>query len=139
MVAGAVVAAAALWPLPPANAASGGGCSKASGAGFRISSCISAHFENPLSTRIIPDYYVDEVPDLQKAKETCSIVWNLYKDNKQLDRGSLGAGSCVPGHVIVRQQPNDSGSYYLEIQVLTGTDPRFQRLILKADSPLQFN
>jgi hypothetical protein len=139
MVAGAMVSAVAVWHLSPAGAATGGGCSKASGGGFRISSCISAHFENPLSTRIIPDYYVDAVPDLQRAKETCSIVWNLYKDNERLDRGSLGAGSCVPGHVIVQQQPNASGNYYLEVQVFTGTDPGHQNLILKADSPVQFN
>jgi len=135
MIGAAIVSVATLWAMPSANAAQGGGCSKISGQGFTITSCISAHFENPRSTRIIPDYYVDAVPNLQK--QTCSIVPVLYKDNAPF--GISGGGSCVPGHVIIRNQPNQSGNHYLELQVLIGVDNRYQRLILKADSPVQFN
>ena len=135
IIGAAVASVAILWALPSANAAGGGGCSRASGQGFTITSCISAHFENPLSTRIFPDYYVNAIPNLQK--ETCSIVWALYKDLRPL--GLNGGGSCVPGHVVVQYQPTDSGNYFLELQVLIGPDARYQRLILKVDSPVEFN
>jgi hypothetical protein len=126
----ATLSVAILWALPSANAASGGGCSRASSQGFRISSCISAHFENPLSTRIIPDYYIDAVPNL--GGDTCYIDWILYKDT-QYFKGDVG--SCITGHVVVPYQPNNSGNYYLKIEVVT----KSKGLILTADSPVQFN
>ena len=66
-----------LWGLPSANATSGGGCTKASGQGFTIASCISEHGENRQSIRIIPDYYVDAVPNLQN--KPCRITWSPYQ------------------------------------------------------------
>jgi hypothetical protein len=140
IIGAAMISAAMLWALPSANAADGGGCTRASGQGFRITSCISAHYFD-----LIPDYYIDAVPDPQRGK--CAVVWRLFQDKKLMDASRIPNGdfarfgNCVPGHVIVPTPPwwkESKGAYYLEVQVLTKASNGAVSIILKADSPVSF-
>jgi hypothetical protein len=132
-----MASATILWALPSANATSGGGCTKTSGQGFTIASCISEHGENRESIKIIPDY-IDAVPNLQN--KAWRIAWPLIKEEGRRP-GLDGSGACVPGHVIL-QPPNDLDNYYLELQVVTHTGPATDnsvwQAILQIDSPVQF-
>ena len=140
MIGAAAVSVAILWALPSANAADGGGCTRASSQGFRVTSCMSAHYFD-----LIPDYYIDAVPDPQRGK--CAISWLLFQDNKVIDfnkipnRDFARFGNCVPGHVIVPTPPwwkESKGAYYLEVQVITKSIKGSETIILKADSPVSF-
>jgi hypothetical protein len=95
-----VVMALGFGVLTPASAfaVSGGGCSgHASGGGFTIQACISAH-----GGRVYPDYYVDAVPGV---KNTCSVVWSA----NQVNGPSIPSGqnSCSTGHVTVGSWPTN--------------------------------
>jgi hypothetical protein len=126
----AMVSAAMLWALPSANASSGGGCLKSSAQGFTITSCISAR-----NSTVIPDYFVDAVPDLKG--QPCYIQPVLFVN--KFPKALMGSPqACVPGHQFTIDQPSQSGNYYLEVRVVIGNNLN-RRLILNADSPMEFN
>jgi hypothetical protein len=125
----AMVSAAMLWALPSANASSGGGCSKSSAQGFTISSCISAR-----NTTVISDFYIDAVPNLKG--QPCYIQPVLIVNGAVPKVLVESVQRCVPGHQFINDQQSQSGNYYLEVQVAIGIN---HRLILVADSPIEFN
>jgi hypothetical protein len=129
MIGAAMVSAAMLWTLPPANASSGGGCLKSSAQGFTITSCISAH-----NSTVIPDFYVDSVPNLKG--QVCYIQPFLYVVQPSFKLLAESLQPCIPGHVFVNDQQNQPGNYYLEVRVITGIN---HVPILNADSPIEFN
>ena len=125
----AMVSAAMLWALPSANASSGGGCLKSSAQGFTITSCISAH--NPT---VIPDYYLDSIPDLKGQPCYIKPVLFIYAAVPTVRAEPLV--QCIPGHVFITDQPSQPGNYSLDVQVVIGNN---SRVILNAESPIEFN
>jgi len=125
----AMVSAAMLWALPSANASSGGGCLKSSAQGFTVTSCISAH-----DSTVIPDFYVDSVPDLKG--QPCYIQPILFIYTAVTQAFPQPSQTCIPGHMFIDAQPIDPGNYSLDVRVVIGNN---ERVILDAQSPIEFN
>ena len=127
----AMVSAAMLWALPSANASSGGGCLKSSAQGFTVASCISAH-----NSTVFPDYFLDSVPDLKGQPCFIEPILFIFTAVNKVRVEPLQ--SCIPGHVFITDQPSQPGNYSLDVRVFIGAGLN-NRVILNADSPIEFN